>query len=138
MGFEEEEEDQESEDDEWGNEEDINGFDDFDDEEDTGQKNKLKHRAAKRLLVRRRPRMKKSPPVAAATVTMRHPASGTILSWRTAGVKDTTGTELHEGASYRLVATVKDVAPGAVGRAGAIGVTRCRLTLVTPDAGGSR
>lgn len=142
MGCEEEEE-EESEDDGWGDEEELDDFDDSNDEEDTGlQNNKsLKNRAAKRLLSRRRPRprrKKKSPAVAAATVAMRHPASGTVFSWRTAGVKDTTGTELHEGASYRLVATVKDVAPGAAGGAGAVEVARCRLTLVTADSGGSR
>lgn len=133
---EEEEDEEESEDDGWGDDE---GFDDFDDnEEGTGRKKKPRIKAAKRPLSRRRPRQKKSSAAAAATVSMRHPASGTVMSWRTAGVKDTTGSELHEGTSYRLVATVRDVVPGAAGRAGAIGVTRCRLTLVTPDSGGSR
>lgn len=141
---EEEEEDEEGEDDGWDDDEEFDDFDDPDDrEENTLQRNKLrKKKAAKRLSSRRlRPRKtkKKSLAVAAAAaVTMRHPASGTMFSWRTAGVKDTTGSELHEGASYRLVATVKDVTPAAAGRAGAVGLTRCRLTLVTAGSGGRR
>ena len=51
--------------------------------------------------------------------------------WRTAGVQDTCGAELHEGGAYRLVATVQSVADVA---AGEVGVTRCRLTPMT-DAG---
>eukprot|EP00903_Cladosiphon_okamuranus_P009024 g8630.t2 len=142
----EEEEADEDEDDGCGDDEefvDFDDFDDFDDDQDdhdknTGRKSKSRKKAERRLVSRRHPRRKKSPAVAAATVTMRHPASGNVFSWRTAGVKDTAGTELHEGASYRLVATVKDVEPGAAGRVAAVGVTRCRLTLVTPDSGGSR
>lgn len=145
MGDEEDdvEQEEQSEDDGWGDEEDFGDLD-YDDidggQQDSRHNNKLPHqRAARRPFARLRPRRKKkSPAAAAATVTMRHPASGTVFSWRTAGVKDTTGAELHEGASYRLVATVKDALPGAAGRAGAVGVTRCRLTLVTPDYGGSR
>ena len=144
MGCEEEEEGEESEDDEWSDDEELDDFDDDDDghdEEDADHKNKNStKKSAKRQWSRRRPRprRKRSPAAAAATVTMRHPASGIVFTWRTAGVKDTTGTELHEGASYRLVATVKDVGPGAPGGAGAVGVTRCRLTLVTPGSGGGR
>lgn len=141
---EEEEEEEESEDGGWGDEEELDDFDDFDDdeneeeEEGAGHKRKKpKKKAAKRTFSRRRPQKKKSSSVAAATVTMRHPASGTTFSWITAGVKDTAGTELHEGASYRLVATVKEAVPGAAGWAGAVGVARCRLTLVTPNSGGT-
>lgn len=64
---------------------------------------------------------------AAATVHMRHEASSVLLTWRTAGVKDTCGEELHEGGAYRLVATVRDP-PDVSNRA--VEVTRCRLTSV--------
>eukprot|EP00752_Nemacystus_decipiens_P011421 g10142.t1 len=130
VGCEEEddEEGEESEDAGWSDEGEFdnldNDDDDDDDDEDTGLNIKSKNKAARRrLLSRRRSPIKKRPAAAAATVTMRHPASGTVLSWRTAGVKDTAGTELHEGASYRLVATVKEVylAPGVAGGASGVG-----------------
>lgn len=68
----------------------------------------------------------KSP--SAAVVYMRHRASGALFVWRTAGVKDTHGEELHEGEAYRLVASVKEP-PDVAARE--VGVTRCRLSLVT-------
>lgn len=148
----EDDDDEDGEEDEW-EEDDQDDFDDFDgyeedewgEEDGAGRRKSKPGRLANRSLSRRRgtrrsPRRKKklSGAVAAATVRMRHPASGTSLSWRTAGVKDTSGAELHEGASYRLVATVKEAVPpaGAAGGAAGVEVTRCRLTLVTPDAGG--
>lgn len=135
----------ESEGDECDDDNDFDEFDDFDenhDENDGYNKirkttnrhlNRLNHQP-RRSPPRRKPKRRNPSVVAGATVHMRHPASDTAFSWRTAGVKDTTGTELHEGASYRLVATVKDVVPGVAGVAGGVEVTRCRLTLVTPDA----
>lgn len=147
FGCDDEDEDEE---DDW-EDEDHDGFDGYEDdewgeeEESLGHNNKSKSaRLANRRLSRRRrpPRRRRKPStITAATVRMRHPASGTSLSWRTGGVKDTSGAELHEGASYRLVATVKEVvAPGAAGggAAGGVEVTRCRLSLVTPDAAGGR
>lgn len=124
---------------------DYDEFDDFDDSEENGEyennslttpNRHLSHgnRRRQRPPPRRKRTWRNSSTVAAPTVHMRHIASGTTFSWRTAGIKDTGGTELHEGASYRLVATVKDVVPGVAGAAGGVGVTRCRLTLVTPDA----
>lgn len=68
---------------------------------------------------------KQSP--SAATVHMRHNASGVLFTWRTAGVKDTSGTELHEGQAYRLVGSVRDT-PDAARRE--VPMTRCRLTMV--------
>lgn len=112
-----------------------------DDNGNGGFSNRLRKATAKRRFPRYRSgrprpplRKKASTAVAAATVLMRHPASNTTVKWRTAGVKDTNGNELHEGASYRLVATVKEVVPGEA--PGTVEVTRCRLTHVTPDAGG--
>lgn len=69
--------------------------------------------------------------MSAVTVHLRHQPSKVLFVWRTAGVQDTCGAELHEGGAYRLVATVQSVADVA---AGEVGVTRCRLTPMT-DAG---
>ncbi|CAM9783647.1 unnamed protein product [Pylaiella littoralis] len=135
----------ESEGDECDDDNDFDEFDDFDENHDENDGYNKIRKTTNRHLNRLNHQPRRSPPrrkskrrnpsvVAGATVHMRHPASDTAFSWRTAGVKDTTGTELHEGASYRLVATVKDVVAGVAGVAGGVEVTRCRLTLVTPDA----
>lgn len=137
----EEEEDEEEEEEEEEYEDDFDQEHDFDDEENGGQVTKgprdrqgrfsrLRHRNRSKTPPRRK---SKRSSVAAATVQMRHPASGTRFLWKTAGIKDTSGEELHEGDSYRLVATVKEEASAAspVTGAGAVGVTRCRLTPVT-------
>lgn len=125
------------------NDENIDDNIDENDDENDGYKNYSKTTKRHLSHLNRRPRRpsswrkqkkRNSSAVAAATVYMRHPASETSFCWRTAGVKDTSDTELHEGASYRLVATVKEVVPGVPGAAGGVVVTRCRLTLVTPGA----
>lgn len=89
--------------------------------------NRKPQRRTKRRISRHGVRTKPRPP-SAAVVYMRHQASGTLFVWRTAGVKDTGGGELHEGDAYRLVASVKEP-PDVVARE--IAVTRCRLSLVT-------
>lgn len=71
--------------------------------------------------------------MSAVTVHLRHQSSKVLFVWRTAGVKDTGGAELHEGGAYRLVATVQSVADVAAGK---VGVMRCRLTPVTDVRGG--
>lgn len=71
--------------------------------------------------------------MSAITVHLRHQSSKVLFVWRTAGVKDTCGTELHEGEAYRLVGTVQSVADVAAGK---VGVTRCRLTPITDARGG--
>lgn len=72
--------------------------------------------------------------MSAVTVHLRHQPSKALFVWRTAGVKDTCGAELHEGEAYSLVATVQSVADVAAGK---VGVTRCRLTPIT-DARGTQ
>lgn len=111
-------------------------FDDFDEGDDHGDDDITRgshKRQPKRQLFRRRSRStagirRRKATSSAATVHMRHRPSGALLVWRTAGVKDTSGTELHEGEAYRLVASVRSV-PEAAG--GEVGVTRCRLTAFT-------
>lgn len=76
--------------------------------------------------VGRRGRQRQS--MSAVTVHLCHEPSKVLFVWRTAGVKDTSGAELHEGEAYRLVATVQSIADAAAGK---VGVTRCRLTPIT-------
>lgn len=89
-----------------------------------GSNKSLRRRLSRRRAVGVHQRQQPS----AATVHMRHQASGVLFVWRTAGVKTTCGAELHEGGAYRLVASVRDV-PDAARRQ--VAVTRCRLTVVT-------
>ncbi|CAM9244149.1 unnamed protein product [Ectocarpus sp. 8 AP-2014] len=151
LGYEEGQDDDESEDfdDEVADYDDTDhDCDDYDDEDGCQRSFSKQHQRTKRrrfprapIRTRPSPRRRKKKPFAAgsATVRMRHPSSGTIFSWRTSGVKDTSGAELHEGASYRLVATVTEVlAAGGAEEAGEVGLTRCRLTLVTANASGGR
>ncbi|CAM9313505.1 unnamed protein product [Ectocarpus fasciculatus] len=151
LGYEEGQDDDESEgfDDEDVDYDDIdhdgNDNDDEDGYESSFRKphQRAKRRHFPRAHIRNRPslrrRKKKNFAAGTATVHMRHASSGTIFSWRTSGVKDTSGAELHEGASYRLVATIAEaLAAGGAEGAGEIGVTRCRLTLVTADASSGR
>lgn len=85
-------------------------------------------RSVQRRTKRRPSRRLRTKSPSAAVVYMRHRASGALFVWRTAGVKDTRGEELHEGEAYRLVASVKEP-PDVAARE--VGVTRCRLSLVT-------
>lgn len=78
----------------------------------------------KRHLPRRRSGQKHQ--LSAAVVRMSD-ASGISFVWRTAGVRDTEGAELHEGEAYRLVASVRDP-PDLVRKE--VSVTRCRLTHI--------
>ncbi|CAB1120641.1 unnamed protein product [Ectocarpus sp. CCAP 1310/34] len=151
LGYEEGQDDDESED---LDDEDVDcddadhDWDDYDDGDGYERSFSKPHQRTKRrrfprahIRSRPSPRWSKKKPFAAgsATVRMRHPSSGTIFSWKTSGVKDTSGAELHEGASYRLVATVAEaLAVGGTKGPGEIGVTRCRLTLVTAAASGNR
>lgn len=76
----------------------------------------------KRKLARR----KRASRLSATTVRMRGDSDVTLL-WRTAGVKDAHGEELHEGHAYRLVGSVRET-PDVT--QGVVAVTRCRLTPV--------
>ena len=101
---------------------------DFDDEESVSALDAREK--TKRRLFLRRTRSARGQPASTATVRMRHEASGAVFVWQTAGVKDASGGELHEGAAYRLVASVRDT-PNVLARE--VGVTRCRLTLISGD-----
>lgn len=113
--------------------------DDYDDavEDDagTGLSHHSKAKKAARSFGRTRqnatPRRRRQA-MSAVTVHLRHRPSKALFVWRTAGVKDTCGAELHEGEAYFLVATVQSVADVAAGK---VGVTRCRLTPITEARG---
>ena len=130
--FEAEEHDGDDDDDD--DDDDDQYDDDCDDwiEDDTGLPHRANVKKKSRTFDSRRRKKNAGPlrgrqPMSAVTVLMRHHTSKMLFVWRTAGVKDTCGAELHEGESYRLEGFVQGVTGEVTEK---VGVTRCRLTPI--------